>query len=264
MITSEIDLTKFNAGLVALGNATRLQMPALLKKETGELIKMLIRLSPPKNIVKSRASIGRKIDIRFAIMKPSAEVETGGEIKWTGSNEKFLFGINPNVDMRGSSAQQVLDKYLQYSKTRGGRQSWTTNFKSPRKAQRVRIEQRLVITKSLAAATLKLIGEKFGKLKAAWMEAVKAGIVNLTGGSIPSYVTRHMGTRNGRVINQLGEKHTPAVTIINSSPGIGATKQTVSFAVNARAVAMVKNAQLFTAGIKHLSDYNAGKATILR
>ena len=86
MITAEVDMTGFNQGMAGLVQATGATMKQVVEKETGELIKMLVRLSPPKSIPKSTSAIRRSIDLRFSILPNSNkdDFSAGGDLKWIG------------------------------------------------------------------------------------------------------------------------------------------------------------------------------------
>jgi hypothetical protein len=266
MITATVDMTGFTAGMAGLVQATGATMKQVVEKETGELIKMLVRLSPPKSMPKATAAIRRNIDLRFTILenKRLGELSGSGDVRWLGSNDKYLFGIRENLDMRKAGASEIVDQYLKYHRTRGGVARWVSDFKHNRKVQKVAIDQRVVISQKGAADALKLIVRKFGKLKAAWLDGVFKGVIRITGGSIPAYVTNHSGDHKGRTVNELNVSMSPAFTIISQAAGVGSMHSTIAFSINARMQSMKKNAELFTSGRKHLGDYANGKATVLR
>ena len=266
MITTTFDMTGFNQGMAGLVQATGASMKQVVEKETGELIKMLVRLSPPKSVPKSTSAIRRSIDLRFSILPNSNkdDLSGGGDLKWVGSNDKYLFGIRANLDMRKDSAVAIASQFNKFHRSRGGVSRWIKPFKHARKTQQVAIDQRVVITQKQANDTLKLIVKRFGRLKAAWLDSVFKGIIQITGGSIPGYVTKHRGDHLGDSVNQLTMPNAPAFTVISRAAGVKSMDRVIKFAVNARVKSMKTNAALFTSGRKNLSDYANGKATVLR
>lgn len=269
MITATIDTTGFTQGMAGLVQTTGATMKTIVEKETGELIKMLVKLSPPKSLAKTRQTIEHQMEQRFTIMPDAfkdAVPSSSGAVEWYFANDKYLYGIKEELDFRNAGGQEIAAKFATYHRGKTGSTRWHFPFQHPRKTQRVSINQNIVIAKANAAAAVKILVKKFGKLKASWLVAVRDGLINITGGAIPSWVTQQLKNAAGRAISELYVPNAPAFTIINNSPGISHANinRIVKFAIQARIISMKKNAELFTRGVKHLGDYAAGKATVFR
>lgn len=263
MITAEIDMTGFNAGIVAMMRSVGATSRQIVEKETGELIKTLVKLSPPKD--PSRSKYKAETDVRSRMAMASSGgyrgfEETSGStgasgIKWYAVDEKFLRGVLPENDMRKESDDKVFKAFRTYNKK--GRMNLA--FKHPRERQRVLISQRLLATPQQINSIVKRVKKSFGRLKAAWMVASSLGPIRLTGGNLPpNWVKDHANMKaRGRFENGLSTTENPSFTIANFAKGISdkAITGIVRGALSVRAKAMLKNAELYTSGKKNLADY---------
>lgn len=265
MITATFTTTPaFNAGINGLIQQCRINSKTVVAKETGELIKMLVKLSPPKDLAKSKAQATDDVFSKFDMARTGGGRDfesTSGRlgnsgVKWYSVDEKFLRGVTPQSDKRKSSPQDLYRMFRKISK--GGRQVLT--FKHPRKRQRVMISTKLLTTNAQVQKVAAIIREKFGRLKAGWCVAVAHGAVKIYGANMPpAWVTKHFGGARGTYVNQLERKDFPSFTIINQARGISNPKHDmkwiVDLALKARAASMRTNALLFMKGKKKIADY---------
>ena len=262
MITADVDMTGFNAGIAALLRSVGATSREIVEKETGELIKTLVKLSPPRDLSRSKFKAETDVRSRFAMAatggfrdfnSTSGTIGASG-VKWYSVDEKFLRGVMPENDMTKESTDAVMKVFRTYNKN--GRKNLA--FKHPRQRQRVIISQKLLATKKQIGAIVNKVKGNFGRLKAAWMVSTQSGAIKISGGNRPpAWVTKHIQGAKGRFENNLSTPQNPNFAIFNFAKGISdkAINSIVASAVSIRAKAMLKNAALYTSGKKNLSDY---------
>lgn len=262
-IPTTIDISGFNRGLTGFVDQLGIAGPVVLKKEMGELVKTLVKITPGADAEKIRKTIGGKFDA-IADERNSddswahggGKVGAGG-IRWYAVTSEYLSGVAPQNDMRKASVTDL--KLLSYKVTKSGKR-----LNVPIKGHR---HQRALIHQTIltrASTVKKLIAAKIknrGRLKAGWMTAVFQGALALTGGNQPpQWVKRHASGVAGYFINGLGVKGFPTFTIANTAAGVGNKKNNldglVVKALAIRAKAMQTNLTLFMKGKKNLADYS--------
>lgn len=263
------DMTGFNRGVVGLIQTLRVQPRVVVEKEGGELIKTLVRQSPPRHPAKSRAKVRAEVARRFEALgsaassrfdSKSAAVGSTG-VKWYAWDERFLWGTAPDLDGRKFSPELLRAVYYKTRVTEyGGRKGRiVTQFKNRRTTQRVIITRKILTTQQQTARLAASINRNFGRLKAGWLVAVFRGVIRLTGGNVPpQWVKKHLSTQTkGDVQNQLAVQANPSFTIINRAVGIGQrqVQGIVRIAVAIRAKAMATNITQFASGKKFISQY---------
>ena len=82
---STVDISGFNRGMTGFVDKLGLSAPVVLKKEMGELLKTLIRTTPPKNPTKTRASISDTVSSRFE-----------AEVVWGNGPRPIVKSYRPN------------------------------------------------------------------------------------------------------------------------------------------------------------------------
>ncbi len=267
MITAAFEVTPaFNAGIAGLIHKVGLKARDVVSKESGELMKALVRVSPPKEPARTRYQIETAVQGKMDMATTGGNrrfEETDGEIgatgiKWYSVTEEYLRGVLPERDMRKDSVDTVYRTFRRM--TKGGRMVF--QFKKPRDRQKVMISQRILVTKQQRKAITKRIQSHVGRLKAGWLVAVRDGVIRLSGGRMPpQWVTRHLlkGVPKGTYQNGLGVPQHPTFTIINQAKGIGNPKHNLTFFINlalkARAAAMQTQIRLLFSGKKPLSSY---------
>lgn len=263
MITADIDMTGFNAGIAALMRSVGATSRQIVEKETGELIKTLVRVSPPKEPAKTRDNIKNQISKSFHIFGKATNFEydntqaSASGMKWYAASSKYLFGGAPDTDMRKASQKELLTVHYSRKNVQGSGRI-ISNFRNRKTSQRVAIITKIVTTAKQVSDLVKSVQKNVGRLKAGWLVAARDGKVRLTGAYLPPvWVKRHANGARGRADVQLNNPQAPHITITNFAKGVSSEKSVywVKVALKIRAAAMLKNAELFTRGKKNLSDY---------
>jgi hypothetical protein len=258
-----VDISGFNRGLTGFVDKLGLEAKVVLKKEMGELIKTLVKITPGADVVKLKAFN----DAQFAKIGDSKNTSTGwahgggrmgkSGILWFSVDSNFLRGVAPENDMTKASAEEL--KKLSYRITKKGH-SVNLPFRNRKTSQRVLIYQTILTRASTVKKMIALKLKNRGRLKAGWLTAVTGGAVSLTGGNQPpAWVKRHQSGARGYFIDGLGVKNFPTFTIANTAAGVGNAKNNLTWlmqsALNIRAKAMSANLRLFMRGKKELSSY---------
>jgi len=255
-----VDMTLFQRGLQGLIRDAKLSAPVVIEKETGELIKTLVKQSPPKNPAKRRAAIKSVVGGRFATLNDALLSQRHADtsaapsgMRWYHWNTQWLFGIAPEQDMTDADVDDL--RRLFFRTTKGGRLK--LGFRHPRRRQRVLIQKTILTKRSTVNKLIARFTRNVGRLRAGWLVAVAAGKIKLSGAGIPQWVARHMHGARGGFESGLGNEESPSFTIFNNAVGIGRNevRSIAQFAVNLRAKAMLTNARMFMRGKKKLSDY---------
>lgn len=265
MVTIQnIDYTLFNQGMAGLVRATKKNSQVVIAKEMGELVKTLVRISPPKEPRKTKDSIRLNFHKKFSALDRATGFEdldkeqSSTGLKWYGANSKYLFGGAPDSDLRESSQKTLLGVYYRVKNVQGHHRI-IVPFKNRKTRQRVAILTRVLTTPEKIAALVKRVQAHVGRLKAGWLAAVRDGAIKITGAyKPPKYVTDHMNAGlRGRYEDRLRDEKNPSFLIANSAKGITNryTQFLIQSAVTIRAKAMVRNAALYLKGKKKLADY---------
>jgi len=269
MITGHVESFGASRGITELIRVLKINPRIVVAKETGELIKTLVRISPPKNPAKTRADIQKKISSRFQALgeqstrfeqSDKAEGKTG--IKWYGASSKYLFGGARDSDLRKADQRTLLHVYYRARSVQGS-QRIVLPFKNRNTRQRVAILTKIITTTKQVAGLVKRVQGHVGRLKAGWLVAVTRGPIKITGANMPKkWVTKHAAGARGTYINGLRKDGDASFTIINQAKGVTGKKSVywVGQALKIRAKAMLVNARMFAEGKKYLSDYARGSA----
>lgn len=264
MLTMTINHRGFNAGIAGLARHVRGGAPVVIRKEMGELIKTFVRITPPKEPTKTRASIKHNISRKFEALGEDQGSYEGLDapvgrtgIKWYAASSKYLFGAAPQSDMRKADQRTLLGIYYR-TKMVDNHTRIVVPFKQRKTSQRAAIITRVLTTKKQVNALITRIQKHVGRLKAAWLPAVRDGVIQITGAyKPPQWVTRHYMGARGSYVNGLGRAQSPRFSITNSGQGAGKQFNAwiINSALNIRGKAMVANLKLMLSGKKKLSDY---------
>lgn len=255
MLTADVQINEFNRGINRLVNQIGLNAKYVVHKEVGELIKTLVKISPPRDrnkaMAKTRDTVMRRFELVGLEVHPAfhtGKISSTG-IEWYSVDRNWLKGMAPENDMRKASTLELRKVY--YSTTKRG--NLKKDFQHPRASQRVLLTQKIVTTKKQAAAVAKKIVGNYGRLKAGWLKAVFSGVISLGGKFMPpAWVTKHREGARGRFINGLSVPGNPHFEIANFAKGVTHRNSTywTNQAVKIRAKAMAANAKLILAGKK--------------
>ncbi len=248
-----IDMTGFNRGIAGLIDRIGIDAKKVVKKETGELMKTLVRVSPPKSVSKTKQGIERRVTAKFdAARDTGGHPSSGSAMEWYAFSSKFLYGVAEDNDKRNASTDELYK--LSFKITKTGRQ--LLDFVHPRQRQRVLLSGRILTEPDKVKDVVKRIQNHVGRLKAGWLAAWD--FIQPTGGNNPpEYIMKHKQGAKGRFENGLNTVNFPTFTIANSAKGITdkKIKSIIQFALNLRGRAMASNIRLLFAGKKRLSTY---------
>lgn len=247
-----VDISRFNAAASRMVEVLNLNARDVVQKESGELMKTLVRITPPTYLAKSREALKTRIRRSFDAAATIGDKADGGSM-WYNATSKFLFGVAPERDLRKADLNTIRTVYLSLSRSSGAQH---IPFKKPRKEQMVRLAQSLVISTQKKQALLALLQKSFGRLKAGWLGAWDR--LQPQGQNMPpAYVMRHKSGCRGSYIDGLGVKSHPTFTISNFAVGIGDPKiaPIIRNALRIRAKAMEENFRLMRSGKKFIGDY---------
>ena len=272
---TKVDISGFNRGMTGFVDKLGIAGPVVLKKEMGELLKTLVRVTPPKLPARTRANIEGDVLTSFTVLAHndvhfnSVDKPIGPSgIKWYRWNSSHLYGVEPDQDKTKSTPSELGALYystrVSVTKSNGGEivggtAYRTAPFKHPRRNQTVQLAARYLIKRSTANRLIKTIQSHVGRLKAGWLASWD---VLAPGGSNkpPQWVMRHKSGARGYYINGLGVKGYPTFTIANTAKGVGNPKlkldSLVRLALAIRVKAMKTNLGMFTHGKKSLIDYS--------
>lgn len=254
-----VDTSLYTSGINGLVEFMKGKTKLVLHKETGELLKTLIKFTPRSSSKKIAASISNKFATIASFQvenKKAARAIVKNGIKWIHHDSNFLWGVAPESDMTGATVDEL--KKLNYALSASGK-SEIKDFKKPRKGgQRVLIF-RTILTKS--STVKKLIAAKSknaGRLPAGWL----AGWDKLSpkGGNMPpNLVMRHKSGCRGTFVDASGNWVQPYFQISNTAEGVGSKRNRVkaiaAFALDLRGKAMAKNLRVMIKGKRRVKDY---------
>jgi len=256
-------MTEFNRGIDALRKSVGVESRKLVEKETAELIKTLVRLTPPKNLATSKKSA--TTDVRKVFRAVPNKIFDGvkegkGATRWLYAAPYVLLGVNREHFLPNLGTE---DGFKKYKSTRGkfgvsSQRMHVRGFVVRRGQQAMMRTARVVTSAKTIASIVNRVHRNFGRQKAGWLVSVFSGVIKLAGGNMPpKWVTRHIDGARGRFEDGLAVPSNPSFTIVNTSKGISSAvaASVVKTAVAIRARAMIANAKLFVSGKKKLSDY---------
>jgi hypothetical protein len=263
-MTIETDLTNFSRGMAGYVDRLGLQGPVVLRKETGELAKTLIRLTPPRDPDKTRKSIESGVRSKFSELEISTQrgSQMGkGEVTWYAANSRYLFGVEADKDMTKAGVEELRGLYYTLKRVDHGehrRIRQILPFRNRNTRQQVALLQNVFTKKSTRTALIAKIKNNIGRLKAGWLvgyDRLRPG----GGNQPPAWVTRHRSGARGWFIDAAATKNFPSFTIANTAVGVGNPKNNltgiVRAAIGLRVKAMKANLALLLSGKKNLSDY---------
>lgn len=257
MITPDIEISAaFYRGLAALIHDAGLNSVTVVSKETGELIKTLVRRSPPINRKKTERSMSDRVYSRFhAASHIEDKLEPGSSgIAWGRHNRNFLVAYKNHRYIGNAPIAEI--KKLYYTLSKKGEQKLP--FLKPRRRQMVLLRQGVTVQQKLLDDLVKKLKSNIGRLKAAWLVSTVKGPIKITGANKPpAFVTKHIQGARGSFVDGLATPKFPAFTIINRAKGIShkAVNGIIRDALQIRAKAMQANALLFMNGKKNIADY---------
>lgn len=259
MLTADIQVNEFNRGLNRLATRLGLDAKRMMQTELGQLVKTLVKISPPEDRNKSMRNVRAKVNKRFEKLGQQSTNFLNHEnkasksgLKYYAANSDYLFAGASDADMTNATVKQLRAIYYASRKLQGSYRI-VAGFKNRNTSQRVAISTRILAKDKQVKEVGDKIAYNFGRLKAGWLSPVKAGVVNPGGRfPIPKWVKNHMFGARGRFLNGLDNPQNPNFTIINFAKGAAgkASKRFVKYAMSIRAKAMKENARQILSGKK--------------
>jgi len=256
MITADIPLNEFSRGMNRLVTRAKVEPKRMMKKELMELTKTLIKVSPPRNIKKSKRSVVAGVAKKFEGLDTDSgyaksEVPVGKSgVKWYAASSKFLYGGAPDSDMRKADVNTLRAVYYKTKTVQGGKRL-VLGFRNRRGSQKVALIAKIVVKKGADKQVSDRIAKNFGRLKAGWLGPVIKNAVVLSGSNMPgAQVLRHKSGARADFISGLDVPSSPSFTMINRAKGV--TSESSKFyagqAMLIRAKAMKENAENIMSG----------------
>ena len=193
MITSTVDMTNFNAGIDALRRSVGATSRQIVEKETSELIKTLVRLTPPKNLATSKKVATSDVRKVFREMPKTIfeDAKAGkGPTRWLYAAPNVLLGVNREHFLPTLGTE---DGFERYKRTRGrfGVSSQRMGKKvngfahARRGPQALTRLARIVTSAKTIASVVNRVHRNFGRQKAGWLVSVFSGAIKMAGGNMP-------------------------------------------------------------------------------
>ncbi len=256
MLTADIPLNEFSRGMNRLITRAKVEPKRMMKKELMELTKTLIKVSPPRDMAKSKRSVVAGVAKKFegldtdsGYAKSEAPVGKSG-VKWYAASSKFLYGGAPDSDMRKADVNTLRGIYYKTKTVQGGKRL-VLGFRNRSGSQKVAMITKIIVKKGADKQVSARIAKNFGRLKAGWLGPVIKNAVALSGSNMPSAeVLRHKSGARADFINGLDVPSSPSFTTINRAKGVTSksSKFYVGLAMTIRAKAMKKNAETILSG----------------
>ncbi|MGC3961325.1 MAG: hypothetical protein QM813_26380 [Verrucomicrobiota bacterium] len=255
MLTADVNLNEFRRSMNSIVTKLNVDPRRVLEKEVGELVKTLVRLSPPKNLAAAKRKSEKDVRAvyRETPNRPFKGKKIGRlDIRWLYATPNAVVGVrnyNFNEDYSVANAKTRLyqrmnkmgDKAFTRLGTRGKGQT----------SQAVHLLNRKIVKKQTYQGLKNRIKGNFGRQKAAWMVGVGRGQIPLTGSNMPpGWVRKHVPQARGDTINQLSTPNFPSFTLINRAVGVSRSTAVASKALQIRAKAMRNNIAAVMNGLK--------------
>ena len=266
MLTTSVDTSGLDHMIDGVKDAligTGGDITNLAKDESRLLAMQLMKLSQPRSRSELKKKIAENVSRRFVLLDQDhsdflsdqryRHVSDGG-IEWYRASSKFLFGVDDAKDMRHASGDEVSDVFYS-SKIMAGRNTTQariiSDFKTPRKQQRVAILQQVVTSKSSLNRGIRAVSNSIGKLAASWFATAKT----IDGSSkAPEWISKHIkGTKTTKSVTELGGLNNienPSVTFGSHAHAV-ATKRgikMVEFALKVRTTKLAQRLKLILSG----------------
>lgn len=256
MITASIDTNDFSRSLNRLITRVGLDAKRVVKKEVGELIKTLVKLTPPKTIAKSK-KVAEK-NVRSVFRKIPTKIFTGDQaghkdVRWLFAGSSALVGVENYNWAEEYSVNRAKQELYFLRKKLGDDTGPASNKVGRRGKQAVTLISRTFIKRGIFNGLVQRIKNNFGRLKAGWMVGVFKGEIPITGTNMPpGWVTKHKHGVRGDRINDLQIQGSPAYTIINRAKGAGSAQmaEISRKALRIRHRAMAENCRRILSGQK--------------
>lgn len=259
----------FEKGLAMLVYGAGINSKLVVKKESGEALKSLVRMTPPGDKGKTAFDIKYRVQSKLGILRKNnrdfdsfdaKEGSTG--VKWYAASADYLFGVARDSDMRESDVKTLLNVYYK-TKNVQKHARVVVGFKNRKGGrQKIAILTKVITKASNRKAVVDRIQSHIGRLKGGWLGEMGVTFSRLkpTGSNMPpEWVMRHRSRARGHSYDFSDNGDKPRFVMTNFAVGIGNPKNKIDWICESvlavRAKAMQKNALMFMNGKKKISDY---------
>jgi hypothetical protein len=254
------NFSQFNHNMGRYCDELGLAGPEVVLNQSGLLSRTLIEISPPLRKEQTAKKIDASIDSKIvSVAAPPREFfgtmggkNGSGDVDWYAWYPTALYGVKREADMLEATPEElfaVLKKVAPDGRIDAGM----------RGKQHVWIWQKIVARKATVLKIKKMLKDRIGRLKAAWVVCWQdSGSPNGSVGPVPEWVMKHApGSRNlqtGFTVNGLGIPGFPTFTITNQCAGVSQLikQHLMDDALGIRAKAMAADLALYANGTKHV------------
>ena len=260
MITTTIDTSGLETMMNGLRNAligSGGDVSTVLKDESRLLATEIGKVCRPKDRSKTGERIAKSVRKKFQALKDNEsdlfESKTGresGGVKWYRCDDRFLYGVARDSDMRKSSGETLANIYYA-SKMLQGRMRIVVPFKHPRKKQMVAITTKVITNKSALNRAIARVKLSIGKLSASWVASARK-IDPTKCAPSAQWIERHIrGDKTTKSITDtanLNNSEAPGVTFGSKAVGVAKFERAIKFAVQLREKKMAARLRLILSG----------------
>ncbi len=260
---------EFQQGLAALVHGAGLNSKLVVRKESAEALKSLVRMTPPRDRGKTAGDIKMGVQFKLGLLNrnqgdfdriEAKEGSTG--VKWYAASGEYLFGVARDSDMRNSDVKSLLNVYYK-TKNVQKHARVVVGFKNRKGSrQKVAILTKVITKASNRRAVISKIQSHIGRLKAGWLGNMGVTFSRLkpAGSNMPQeWVMKHRANARGQSFDFTDNGDKPQFVMTNFAVGVENPKNQMDWICESvlavRAKAMQKNALLFMSGKKQISDY---------
>ena len=211
----------------------------ITKDESRLLAKEISNVCKPKDRNKTKDRIEKSVRRKFSTLGESQKDfgEGKGDVKWYRCDDRYLYGVARDKDMRKASGEDLANVYYA-SKMIQGKTRIIADFKHPRKKQRVAIVQKILTNKRSLDRAVKQVQLAIGKLSASWLASARK--IDPSKSTVaPQWIERHIrGDRTSKSItdiSSLQSSESPSVAFGSKAVGVKKFERSIQFAIDLRA-----------------------------
>jgi hypothetical protein len=214
-----LDTTKFNRAVAMYQDRLGMAAPDIVRTQGRLLLKMVIRLTPPKSLAQGRNAVARDIRRSMTPLDPD------------------FFRNERLQDLARRNDTEALNEVIKRS---GGWKGWVVSRfdkklhtgQRDRRGRVQRDKRKFVTDIARLQKYTKDVQQRVGQRKAGWGRSYE-----FLGGTLPKWIARHTH-KPGYHIPDLGNKQFPSITIGNFAPGITDDRRVLQDSLRIRAKSM--------------------------
>ncbi len=255
MLTTSIDQRRLDSMIQGVYNAligTGADASEVVKDESRLLALQIMKVAQPRDRKKTGDRIASSIKSRFTELGDGFDKELSsqtGEANWYRADSKFLYGVSPDLDMRGANADTLAEIYYAAHNI-GGKTRIVNDFNPARPSgQRKAILAKVLARKSDINRLVTLAKTAIGKLPASWFATARQ--ID-SSASAPQWIARHLkGNQTTKSITDLTglrNSDSPSAAFGSKAVGVAKFNRAIQFAVNLRAKKLLARLRLILSG----------------